>query len=241
MQQELLILLFSALAVGFIHTLMGPDHYLPFIVMARARQWSRTRTFTITTFCGIGHVASAMILGLIAASLGLTLHKLNFLEAWRGSFAAWLLIGFGFAYFLWGVRQAIKNKEHTHPHFHVDGSIHQHTHNHHKEHAHVHAQKSPQKSLRELTPWILFVIFILGPCEPLIPLIIYPALKGQSLTVFLITLFFGIATLTVMLSIVAVALFGMRFLQFNFLRRYGNVLAGSVICCSGLAIKFLGL
>lgn len=237
MYQESIILILSALTIGLIHTLMGPDHYIPFIAMAKARRWSVRRALAITTLCGIGHVSSALILGFVAASIGFSLHKLSFIESLRGSFAAWLLIGFGCAYFLWGLRQAIKNREHTHAHFHADGSIHAHTHNHFKEHAHVH----PKKTLKELTPWVLFIIFILGPCEPLIPLVIYPALKGQILLVFWITLFFGIATLSVMLGMVFVALFSMRFVQFNFMRRYGNALAGAVICCSGLAIKFLGL
>jgi nickel/cobalt transporter (NicO) family protein len=237
MHQTLAILIISALSVGFVHTLLGPDHYLPFIVMAKARKWSALKTATITTLCGIGHVLSAVILGLVAIAIGLTLTKLNFIENFRGAIAAWLLIGFGFAYFLWGLRQAIKNKKHSHIHFHQDGSIHDHTHNHHEEHAHLH----PTKSIKELAPWILFIIFILGPCEPLIPLIMYPAVRGMNLEVILITLFFGAATLLVMLTMVFASVYGTRLIHYPFFEKYGNAMAGAIICSSGLAIKFLGI
>lgn len=235
--QALLILLTSALSIGFIHTLLGPDHYLPFIVMSKARHWSFTKTTIITILCGIGHVLSAVVLGLIAVYIGITISKLQFIESFRGEIAAWMLIGVGFAYFLWGLRFAWRNKQHTHCHLHTDGSLHQHMHSHHEEHAHIH----PKKSLKELTPWILFVIFILGPCEPLIPLIIYPAIKGEVWNVVLITLFFGLATLGVMLFMVLASVFGMQKLKFSIFEKYGNAMAGAVICCSGLAIKFLGL
>ena len=110
----------------------------------------------------------------------MTLSKLNFIESFRGEVAAWLLIGFGFAYFIWGVRTAIKNKKHSHSHMHIDGTKHIHNHSHNDEHVHVHAKKG----LKELTPWVLFIIFILGPCEPLIPLIMYPAMQKSILNVF---------------------------------------------------------
>jgi nickel/cobalt transporter (NicO) family protein len=229
--------IFSAFSVGLVHTLLGPDHYVPFIAMAKVRRWSLTRTALITLLCGLGHVLSAVVLGLLALSIGLTLEKLKFIETWRGSFASWLLIGFGFAYFLWGLRLAYKNRKHTHLHFHSDGAPHCHGHNHHEEHAHVHAKKS----LNTITPWILFVIFILGPCEPLIPLLMYPAVAGSPFYVFLVSLCFGAATLLVMLSMVLMTVFGISHLRFAWLERYGNATAGAIICSCGLAIKFLGL
>ncbi|MCL5260962.1 MAG: hypothetical protein M1561_04700 [Gammaproteobacteria bacterium] len=263
MNYQLLLWLGTALSVGLIHTFLGPDHYLPFIVLAKARKWSATKTTIITTLCGIGHVLSAVLLGVVAIGFGVALTKLKFIETFRGEIAAWLLIGFGFAYFLWGVRYALKNKKHTHTHFHADGLLHQHVHNHHESHAHLHslAQEQiqeqievqhsdpsanshphPKKSFRELIPWVLFIIFILGPCEPLIPLIIYPALKGMTLEVILIAITFGIATLIVMLFMVLTATFGVKkLLKFPFFERYGNALAGGIICSCGLAIKFFGL
>ena len=53
----------AAGGIAFLHTILGPDHYLPFIVMARARSWSMARTLLVTAVCGLGHVASSILLG----------------------------------------------------------------------------------------------------------------------------------------------------------------------------------
>jgi nickel/cobalt transporter (NicO) family protein len=232
------LLLLSSLAVGFVHTLLGPDHYVPFIVLAKARQWSLLKTTIITLLCGIGHVLSAAVLGVFAIAIGIALSKLEIIESFRGEVAAWLLIGFGFAYFIWGVRNAIRNKKHSHLHLHADGSAHIHDHGHSSEHTHVHLKKD----LKELTPWILFVIFIFGPCEPLIPLIMYPAIQESMLNTILVTLFFSVGTLFTMLFMVLAAVYGTKKLgNVALFERYGNAMAGMIICGCGLAIKFLGV
>jgi hypothetical protein len=38
---ELKALILTAASIGFFHTLLGPDHYLPFIMMSWARKWSK--------------------------------------------------------------------------------------------------------------------------------------------------------------------------------------------------------
>ncbi len=50
------VLLWTAASLGLLHTLLGPDHYLPFAMMARAGRWSRAKTAFITLACGLGHV-----------------------------------------------------------------------------------------------------------------------------------------------------------------------------------------
>ncbi|MBN2689237.1 MAG: hypothetical protein JXR42_01335 [Gammaproteobacteria bacterium] len=226
---SLTILLPAALAIGFIHTLMGPDHYIPFIAMAKVKNWPLKKALFITTLCGIGHVGSALLLALLGATLGLTLTKLNLITSTIGSAATWVLIVFGILYFIWGLKRA------------------------HKEHGHVHFSSSSQSSKgdhigsplhvhsKEITPWILFTIFILGPCEALIPLVLYPAIRGEIINVFSITIVFGLSTLFVMLGMVAAAIFGVKKVNFNFLTKYGNAIAGLVICSTGCAIKILGL
>lgn len=253
MQHDVTMLILAAIPVGFLHTLMGPDHYIPFIAMAKARNWTLPKTTLITTLCGIGHVLSAAILGVVGIGLNITFSKFSFIETWRGEVAAWLLISFGLLYFAWGVRSAIKNKKHshTHTHFfhkHIDLPAtyeheHEHTHNADHFHPHAHTNQQPHHNhvKKELTPWILFIIFILGPCEPLIPLMMYPAIKGTMLYVVLVSLAFGITTILTMLIAVYASLYGMRFIKLNFWQRYGSATAGAIICCLGLGIKFLGL
>lgn len=242
MSSEWSLLALTAASVGLIHTLIGPDHYLPFIVMARVRKWSLQRTLGITLACGVGHVLGSIVLGALGITLGWAVGGLEWLEGVRGEVAAWLLLGFGLAYTVWGIRRAIRSRPHTHWHGHADGTLHEHGHTHHDEHVHVHAsaavrQLSPRVGL---TPWVLFVIFLFGPCEALIPLLMYPAAEGQWWTVGLVATVFAFCTIATMLAVVALGHLGLSRLAFGRLERYSHALAGTAIVACGLAIQ-LGL
>ena len=237
MTSQLWLLCITAASIGFFHTLFGPDHYLPFIVMKKARSWSFVKTLLITFVCGIGHILSSVILGIIGIAVGIAVMKLEAFEAFRGNIAAWALIGFGLAYFVWGLRMAIKNKPHKHLHIHQDGTDHLHAHSHSDEHAHVH-DKNNKKSI---TPWVLFTIFVLGPCEPLIPILMYPAAKNSITGLVMVTAVFGIVTIITMMSIVMVTSFGLSLVPMRKVERYTHALAGATIFLSGMAIQFLGL
>jgi len=237
MNAELNALVITAASIGFLHTLLGPDHYLPFIMMSWARKWSRTKTIVITFLCGLGHIASSIVLGMIGVSLGIAVKKLELIESSRGNIAAWLLIAFGLAYLVWGLRRAYKNKPHVHTHIHTGASEHQHPHGHHSEHSHVHngAGKS------SITPWALFAIFVFGPCEPLIPILMYPAAKIGFFGVLLVVLVFGTATIGTMLGAVLLAGTGVNFLPLTKMQRFAHAIAGATIFLCGMAIQFLGL
>lgn len=237
MTNEISILLITASSIGFFHTLFGPDHYLPFIVMAKSGKWSKIKTIWVTVLCGIGHVLSSVILGIIGIAAGIAVSSLEGIESFRGDIAAWLLITFGLVYFVWGLKRALKNKPHAHVHVHSDGTMHEHNHTHKLEHTHVH-EKPAKKSM---TPWILFTIFVFGPCEPLIPLLMYPAAAHSTYGVALVAIVFSITTIGTMLAVVMVSLWGINLLPMEKLERYTHALAGAAICLSGCAIVFLGL
>lgn len=236
MSAEMTALIVTAATIGFFHTLLGPDHYLPFIMMAWSRKWSHAKTATITLLCGLGHIGSSVLLGLIGVSLGLAVKKLEIVESARGNIAAWLLIAFGLAYMVWGLRRAYRNIPHTHHHSHTDADTHEHTHSHHSEHTHIHNHKKPS-----ITPWALFVIFVFGPCEPLIPILMYPAAKNSLSGLLIVTAVFGTVTIATMLAIVMLSAAGVSFVPFKRLERFSHAIAGATILICGLAIVFLGL
>lgn len=235
MSKELMVLTGLAASVGLVHTLIGPDHYVPFIVMAKARGWSRLRTLTITVLCGVGHVASSVVLGLIGIAAGLSLHWLKDTESIRGDIAAWVLTAFGLVYLIWGLRQAWKNQPHTHKHLHQNGSAHEHQHTHHDQHAHPHGAAK-----KNITPWVLFTIFVLGPCEPLIPILMWPAAKQSLGGVLLVSGVFAVVTITTMTVLTMLATFGLRFVRLGAVERFSHALAGAMIFACGLMIH-LGL
>jgi len=235
MNQEIILLSITAAAIGLLHTLLGPDHYLPFIVMSKARGWSLRKTSLVTLACGVGHIMSSVVLGLVGVAFGVAVFKLEAFEASRGNLAGWVLIAFGLLYFVWGLRKAIQNRPHTHLHLH-DGLAHVHGHTHAKEHSHVHGADS-----RNVTPWILFTIFVLGPCEPLIPILMYPAAKSSMLGLIIVTAVFGLTTIATMMAVVVVSSYGLNLLPLKKLERFSHALAGGAIAASGMAIQFLGL
>jgi ABC-type nickel/cobalt efflux system permease component RcnA len=231
MTVELNALIIAAASIGFFHTILGPDHYLPFIMMSWARKWSALKTSLITLLCGLGHIGSSVLLGFIGVLLGVAVKKLVIVESFRGNLAAWLLIAFGLLYTVWGLRRAYQKKTHVHSHTHAAESAHKHLHNHHAEHAHVHDDKSRPS----ITPWALFVIFVFGPCEPLIPILMY--LFGLVVVTFV----FGITTISTMVGVVLLSRAGVNFIKLSKLQRFSHAIAGLTICLCGLSIQFLGL
>ncbi|MFC2154735.1 sulfite exporter TauE/SafE family protein [Candidatus Altiarchaeota archaeon] len=214
MLNEAIILMGTAAIIGILHTLMGPDHYLPFIAISKARNWTQKKTALITFICGIGHVASSVVLGFLGILLGIGVSRLEFIEASRGELAAWLLIGFGLAYTVWGIHQVLKKKVHVHKH---------------------------ETDDKNITPWILFIIFVFGPCEPLIPILMYPAAKGSLWMLLPVTLVFAAATIGTMLAMVLSLSTSLAKIKHSTLAKYAHPLAGFVIFISGAGIKFLGL
>ena len=217
---SLTILLWTAVSIGFIHTLIGPDHYLPFIVISKARNWSITRTMLITFICGLGHVFSSVIIGAIGIAIGSAVGDLKSIESARGNIASSALIAFGTLYGLWGLWRARKG----HSHKHLPGG------------EHLNSQNA-----RSITFWTLFIVFVLGPCEPLIPLVMYPAVSHNWHGVLMVTLAFGTVTIGTMCTIVFSAAKGLATFKTSFMEKYVHALAGGIIALSGMTIKIFGL
>ena len=239
MDIDLNLLVLTAISIGFVHTLIGPDHYLPFVAMSTARHWTRRKTLLVTAVCGIGHVLGSIVLGLGGIAIGAALHRLQWIEGLRGDLAAWALIAFGLVYMAWGLKRAWRDREHSHEHMHANGTRHRHPHAHHTrdEHLHVHVQVDTD-SARSLTPWALFIVFILGPCEALIPLLMYPASQHSWVGVSLVVTAFAGTTILTMLTIVYLAVLGLERVPFRTAERYTHALAGAALSICGLGIVF---
>jgi nickel/cobalt exporter len=235
---DLGLLILTATSIGFVHTLLGPDHYLPFVAMSAARRWSTRRTLVVTTFCGIGHVLGSVAIGALGIAVGMSLHRIQWLESLRGDAAAWLLTGFGLAYLAWGLKKAARSRTHAHEHVHADGTSHRHVHAH--EHSHLHPHVDPS-AVRSITPWALFVIFVLGPCEPLIPILMYPASQHSAWGTLAVVLAFAAATIATMNAVVYLAGRGLEHLPLDTAERYSHALAGAALSLCGLGIIVLGL
>ena len=83
--------------------------------------------------------------------------------------------------------------------------------------------------------------FLFGPCEPLIPILMYPAAENNISGSILVSILFSVVTIGTMMSIVLVFKLGLSKINLKPVEKYSHLIAGAMIFLSGLAIQFLGL
>ena len=224
-----------AVFLGLMHSVMGPDHYIPFLAMARAGRWSIVRTLAVVGFCGLGHVLSSVIIGLIGVVLGMAVGRIESIESFREDIAGWLLIFFGVAFTIYGIRQMKLNRPHSH-HFPKIPAI-EHIHDHDElgggDECHDHKQDSCETY--KVTIWALFLIFVFCPSGPLIPQLMYPAAKGDFSTVIVVAASYSVTTILTMMILVAAGYYGLK--KLPPLERYTNIAAGIAIIITGILVK----
>ena len=214
--QATTLLLGTTASLAVVHALLGLDHSLPFVALGRARGWTLGRTLLVTAVCGAGHVASSVAIGAVGIGLGIATDALLWLESARGELAAALLFGFGLAYAAWAVWRRIRGRDRAHP-------------------------AAAGAGGGDVTPWALFIVFVLGPCEPLIPLMVVPGVAGDWLVVAAVVGVFGLLTVAVMLAVVVAVHRGVGLVGASRLGRHADVAAGLVVAARGVAVLWLGL
>jgi uncharacterized membrane protein len=204
----------AAVSVGALHA-VAPDHWVPFAAIARAQGWSRRRTAFVTLACGSGHVGVSALLGFLALLFGRALVEVygKKLEAAAGV----LLVGFGLAYAVWGLRRAA-GRVHGHAHAHYD---------------HVH--DAPRA-----TALSLFALATLDPCVAVMPILLAAAPLGTPAAIGIV-LAYEAATLATMLAFVLAAAGAADHVHAPRLARYSDALAGALIAGTGLVVAGLGI
>jgi hypothetical protein len=202
----------AAMSVGSLHSL-APDHWVPFTALARAQGWSRRRTALVTLLCGFGHVTVSVALGLAGLFLGLA--ALQALGQRLEAVAGILLVGFGVAYAVWGLRKAVRERLHGHSHHHPH-------------------------DVHRTTAWTLFLLFSADPCVAVIPIVFAAAPLGTAHAVAVVGAYEA-ATLGTMVGLVLLSHAGVKSLRARWLDRYGDGAAGGLIAATGLVLMALGI
>jgi nickel/cobalt transporter (NicO) family protein len=213
MSETFIALIGATFSIAFVHAL-APDHWMPFVMIGRARKWTKKRLMLITFVGALGHVGSSLILGSIGIALGVVT-MMEGIEHFRGDIAILLLIGFGVGYAVWGLKHA--------------RSLHSHSHD-------IDQKLSAKKTV---TLWTVFAVFFLGPCEPLIPLM-FLAVGESWFGVAVIAGIFSLVTVIVMLVLVHFASIGVRLINVRAFERYSHTFAGIVIAGTALIILLMG-
>ena len=231
-----LILFGTTGALAVVHTLMGIDHSVPFVAMARSEGWTLSHTLRVTLFCGLGHLVSSVLVGGLCVALGLTLDSMLWLDTIRGNMAAMMLIGFGLAFsiFAWRKRFLSSPKSRSA-----------------REKDQINEQNSfgiyggdqfkRVQGRRRVTPWMLFLIFVLGPCEPLIPLMMLSPLEYSWLVLVTVVAIFGLLTIVTMVLSVVLLYQGVDLFKNMRSFRHGDVIAGFAVAGCGVVVLVLGV
>lgn len=206
-------LFLTAIFLGVFHTLIAPDHYLPFVALSKDRNWSLPHTLGVTFLCGFGHVFSSILVGVVGILLGAGVASIEGLDEYRSDVVKWIMLAFGLSYLAYGLYRSYKG---GHGHSCACGSAH-------------------NKLLGGASFWVLFFIFTFGPCEILIPLLIYPASEFNWIAVIAVALAFSLSSVATMLLSVASILFGLRLagVWTDSMGRWSQAVTGAVItACS---------
>ena len=226
----------TGFAVAFLHAAI-PTHWLPFVLVARARRWSRAKTLAVTMGAGLGHVSLTTLLGLAIAWLGFQLgDRLGRAFPW---IAGGALLAIGGYYFWRQVRGG--GICHHHPpgsHHHADehcGEARDHSHweDELKDSALVSAKADDWAAIGGL-----FVMLTLSPCEGFLPVYLSAVQFGWR-GFFALSAILAVAALAGMLLFTWLALLGFEKIEVNRFERYEAALLGAVFAVLGVIVMVL--
>lgn len=203
----------AAISIGSLHSL-APDHWVPIAAIARARNWSKGKALRVAFLCGFGHVTVSVFLGLLALLFGAQLFQS--IGERMVSVAGLLMIGFGLAYAIWGLRHTFAHRLHGHHHHHYD---------------HVHDPSS-------VSVWSLFLIYCADPCVAVIP-ILFAAAPLSTVETISIVVAYEVATVGAMVILVGVAQSGAQLFKGKWIERFGDAIAGGLIVATGIMVAIL--
>lgn len=199
----------TGFAVAFLHAAI-PTHWLPFVMVGRARRWSNRRTLGTLLLAGSGHVIVTTVLGVAIAWFGFQLD-----HAWEEGFhraAAGVLITLG----CWLAFRA--------PHGagcpHCEGE----------------PQQNPKLSDRTAVGG-LFLTLTLSPCELFLPVYLTAVPYGWPGVVWLSSVL-AAATLGGMVLLGWLTLRGVEKLRWGWLERGDGRIFGALLCLLGFLIIF---
>src|SRR3954471_16090852 len=223
----------TGFTVAFFHAAI-PTHWLPFVLVGRARRWPRGKTIAITAAAGLGHVAITSLLGLVIAWCGFQLdEKIGRAFPWL---AGGLLGLFG-VFYLW--RQISgRGIMHHHP----PGS-----HHHADEHCGETRDGSHWDDELKGSPLVsnragdaaaisgLLVMLTLSPCEGFLPVYLSGVQFGWR-GFWILSGILAVATFVAMTLFTWLALVGIERIRVRAFERYEAGLLGGLFAALGVLV-----
>jgi nickel/cobalt transporter (NicO) family protein len=236
-------LMVTGFGVAFLHAAI-PTHWLPFVVAARAQQWTKPKTLLVTGVAGAGHALFTTALGVLVVWGGMAIN--NRIGKAFPIIAGGALIGVG-AFYL--VRQIRGGAGHSH----LFGSHSHHNHEHpydetqspslSPKHQRV-EEENEIETIKEhwshrRSDWVviagLCALLTFSPCEAFLPVFLIGAKYGW-IGFALLSAILAIATVAGMLVFTWLTLAGVEKLNFRTLEKFESGILGGVLCLLGILI-----
>jgi ABC-type nickel/cobalt efflux system permease component RcnA len=227
----------TGFTVAFFHAAI-PTHWLPFVLVARARQWSRSKAVSVAIFAGLGHVALTSLLGLAIAWFGFELdeHLGNAFTQLAGG----VLLAVGCFYFFrqWRGKGIL--------HHHTPGGHHEpSSHCGHEQANHSHLESELEGSVLvsdRKGDWAaisgLLVMLTLSPCEGFLPIYLSGVKFGWQ-GFFVLSGILAVGTLGGMLLFTWLTLIGFEKVELKRIERWEAGLLGVVFTVLGVLVLTL--
>jgi len=223
-----LVYLTAASATAGLHALI-PDHWLPFVLMGKARGWRVAKTLALASASGALHVLLAIGLGAGTYLLGrsgaqVLAHRLG---ETLGVLSSGALAVFGFGY---GAASWLRERRY-HP-----AASHDHDHDHDTDAGHHHGHLLERFFKGSLTGVSLVVVIGVSPCALAFPILLASAAQLGISGVLIVAAGFGAATMLTTLLVTLIGSVSARRLDFPFLTRYGDLISGILVGLVGASI-----
>jgi ABC-type nickel/cobalt efflux system permease component RcnA len=220
-----LALVLTTVVTAVVHTLI-PDHWLPFVLVARAEGWTLRRTAMLTAASALLHVTVSIVLAMMVVLAGRGAEMaVTGLGERLAALSGWMLVVFGAAYMSWFLLRG--GHAHTfgiHPHHNPDDA--------------VPPEASPTR-LKDLSGYALTFVVGFNPCILVIPCV-YGASQLSPLTLVAVSTAFAVSTMLSMVVVTLLGLKGTSRLTSPFLTRYGEAISGALITLTGAAVLLVG-
>jgi nickel/cobalt transporter (NicO) family protein len=226
----------TGFAVAFLHAAI-PTHWLPFVLVARARSWSCSKMLAVTAAAGLGHVALTTVLGLVIAWLGFQIgERVGALFPWIAGGLLWAVAG----YFFWRQWRG-SGICHHHP----PGNRHRPTEECGHEPDHTHWDDELKES-KLVSPrdgdWAaiggLFMMLTLSPCEGFLPIYLAGVQWGWS-GFFVLSAILACGTLGAMTLLTWLAHLGLEHIEIKRFEHYEALMLGVLFTILGAIIVVL--
>ena len=207
----MLLLTFSAALVGFVHSL-SPGHWIPVVLMAKARKWNIQTVLLGALTAASGHIFISVVVGGTAAVMGA--HYLVAMEEDIEKYTAVGVSAFGFLYAAFAYWRHHQCRGHSH-------------------HGPVFTKNQ--------TPFLFLFSLGFSPCVAVLPVFLAAVPQGMlAVGSAMVAFSFGVvASLCGAAVLVMSGLSRAIPLDHPFLEHYGDVLTGLMVALMGILLLFL--